>query len=163
MTELTIYDPVQKALKAASEGFPVFPACPKTKKPLVDRWPERATRDPAQIRRDFAPFPNAMVAVCTGKPSGRFVIDVDVAEGECPFERLAKFEGGREPIKGEMRVLTASGGLHEYCSMPENGDVRNSAGKLAYKIDVRGTGGYVIYPGSRREDGRFYTMIERKI
>jgi hypothetical protein len=40
-----------------------------------------ATRDPDQIRRDFAKWPQANVGIPTGKDNGIWVLDVDTKEG----------------------------------------------------------------------------------
>ena len=48
-------------------------------------------------------------------------------------------------------------GYHLFFKMPEDGsDIRNSAGKVAKGIDVRGTGGYVVLPPSPHPEGEAY-------
>jgi hypothetical protein len=52
-------------------------------------------------------------------------------------------------------VRTGSGGFHLYFAAPAERQVRNSAGKLGWKVDVRACGGYVVAPPSTAA-GRTY-------
>jgi hypothetical protein len=52
-------------------------------------------------------------------------------------------------------VLTPSGGRHIWLTGPPDAVVPNSAGRLAPGIDVRGTGGYLVGPGSVTARGAY--------
>jgi hypothetical protein len=52
-------------------------------------------------------------------------------------------------------VATPSGGLHHWLAGPASSRIPNSAGTLAPAIDVRGSGGYLVGPGSRSRTGRY--------
>ena len=81
--------------------------------------------------------PEANVGIVTGAVSGIVVLDVDGSEGEASLARLGE-------IQATAEVRTARG-RHLYFAHPGYG-VRNSAGKLGPKLDVRGDGGYVVAP-----------------
>lgn len=141
-------------------GFPVFPVNPKNKEPLVRDWPNVATRDPEQIKQFWAQFPNAMIGAVTGHPSGYFVIDIDVKDGECPFQKLKSFEGKHgDKLNPAFVTRTGSGGLHLFFKMPHDKDIRNSASKIGDSFDVRGNGGYVVFAGSIKSDGNSYQFL----
>ncbi|WP_425580119.1 bifunctional DNA primase/polymerase [Streptomyces polychromogenes] len=62
---------------------------------------------------------------------------------------------------GTLRVRTPSGGLHIWYRAPLGGPaVRSSSGNgtrtaLAWQVDVRATGGYIVAPGTRTADGGY--------
>lgn len=151
--------PVIVALEAAKMGFPVFPTDPATKRPFIKDWPNQATREPEAIHAFWTQFPQAMAGVVTGHASGFFVLDIDVEGREDAFAKLEDFEQTMGKLPKTMMVKTPSGGLHIYFVMPQGIDVRNSAGKLGDGFDIRANGGYVIFPGSIRADGKAYEMV----
>ncbi len=74
----------------------------------------------------------------TGIESGVVVIDDDrVKYGEEPYPAPAT----------ELVALSPSGSRHYYYAAPDPCP-RNSASQLAPHVDVRGEGGYVVFPGS---------------
>ena len=80
-----------------------------------------------------------------------FVIDIDGPDAEA---ELRKLEAQYGPIPPTVESITARG-RHLFFHYPEQ-PVRNSAGKLAPGIDVRGDGGYVLAPPSKHPSGRRY-------
>jgi hypothetical protein len=99
-----------------------------------------------------------MIGAVTGEASGLVVLDFD-AEGKDVFDMVADYERRFSKLPQTMTVKTPRG-LHFYFRMRPGVDIRNSAGLLGEGIDVRGNGGYVIFPGSVRADGRIYQLIE---
>lgn len=152
---------IATALQAAEVGFPVFPANPENKRPLIKDWPNLASRDPNQIRTWWSQFPRAMTGAVTGDASGFFVLDIDVKNGEDAFEKLKNLQRLYGEFSSTLMVKTASGGLHLYFKMPDGINLRNSAGKLATGVDIRANGGYVIFPGSIRADGQSYKILDK--
>ena len=129
------------AARLAARGLHVFPCVPGTKRPAVDRWEERACADPDVVAR-YWPGPRHNIGIPPGR-SGLVVVDLDPPDGRACLEAL-----GRE-VPATLTVSTARpGGLHLYFASPEGKVIRNSAGKIAPHVDVRGAGGYVIGPGS---------------
>jgi hypothetical protein len=80
-----------------------------------------------------------------------FVIDVDHLDGEASLRQL---EAAHGQLPNSVEVITARG-RHIYFKYPQV-PVRNSAGKLAEHLDVRGDGGYVLAPPSLHPSGRRY-------
>ena len=60
-------------------------------------------------------------------------------------------------------VKTGGGGQHLYFLWPEGAGVRNSAGKIAPGLDVRGHGGYVVAPPSLHASGARYEVNESAV
>lgn len=130
------------------EHLPVFP-CGASKKPVIPkeaggRGYLDATRDEDTARALFARTKSArLVGVPTGPDSGFDVLDLDYRHGAGDWEMA---NAHRLP---ETRIhSTLSQGRHMlFRHVP---GVRNSASKrtLAPGVDVRGDGGYVIYPPS---------------
>ena len=161
--------PLSSALAAADAGWHVFPCAAGSKRPaLRDNWQDLATTDRGRIRAWWARQPYNVGIACG--PSGLVVIDLDVARdrpegsdgrgldgpasGADALRGLCRVHGQRYPA-GTYTVETPSGGSHLYFTAPE-APVRNSAGRLGPRIDVRADGGYVVADGSVI-DGRRYT------
>jgi hypothetical protein len=64
------------ALALAASGLPVFP-CSTDKKPIVEGGFRSATRDPKLIREMFSRPGAALIAIPTGRATGRVIVDVD--------------------------------------------------------------------------------------
>ncbi|MDX3003252.1 bifunctional DNA primase/polymerase [Kribbella solani] len=158
----------RSALWHAERGLSVFPLAPQSKRPAVEDWPHIATTDPDQIARWWSTAPYN-VGVATG-PSGLLVVDLDrpkdagevVPEPWCSrgalcgrdvLELLAADTG--EQLPRTWSVRTAGSGQHLYFRQPEGSELGNTAGRLGWRIDTRGHGGYVVGAGSITCAGRY--------
>ncbi|QDT68644.1 hypothetical protein MalM25_15680 [Planctomycetes bacterium MalM25] len=92
------------------------------------------------------------MGIATGASSDFFVLDVDGEEGERSLADLIEQHG---ELPETVTTKTPRGGRHLYFDLPGDADVRNSAGKLGPKLDVRGDGGYVVAPPSRLPNGDY--------
>jgi hypothetical protein len=90
--------------------------------------------------------------MATGSGSGVFVLDVDGESGIAAL--LAYHQQGLE-LPNTLSVSTGRG-THIYFRWTEDLNIRNSAGKLANGLDVRGEGGYAIIPPSLHANGEQY-------
>jgi hypothetical protein len=140
------------ALALARKGLAVFPCLVRDKRPATPDGLKSATRDVSLIRHWWGLQPNYNVAVACGVISGIFVIDVDSLDAELELRKVEKEHGELPPT---VEVITARG-RHLYFKTPEV-PVRNSTGKIAPGIDVRGDGGYVLAPPSIHPSGKAYT------
>jgi len=154
MTQRT---PSSEVLAAAARGWKLIPVERRGKKPLFDGWPEKATSNLGQLAQWAREFPGCNWGVATGKVSGFFVVDVDVAHGN-GFETLATMEARGLTLPATFTVKTGSGGEHRYFVMPEQGEIRNNIGKLGPGLDIRGSGGYVLLAGSTHANGQPYVV-----
>src|SRR6516165_8411064 len=144
-------DALDAALEYGRKGLPVFPCSPLDKKPLTPHGFKDATTDEAQIRAWWVQWPNAMIGVPAGPASGIWVIDTDIdpvkkIDGEATLNQLIT-QRGALPLT--LMTITPRGGKHRIFSWDANHDIRNSASRIGPGIDVRGDGGYVIWPPSR--------------
>jgi hypothetical protein len=139
-------------------SIPVFPCKPGGKEPLTSNGFKDATTDPDRIRAWWARWPDANIAMPTGKRSGWVVVDVDPEHGG--YDSLAQLheEGHELPLTATIK--TGGGGFHHYFNYPAGREIRNSAGKLGPGLDIRGEGGYVIVPPSVTE-GRYEVLHKR--
>lgn len=86
-----------------------------------------------------------------------------LASGFDTLALLAAYRGEQDPALDEntLRVRTPSGGLHVWYRNPETstryrcstGSGRNTA--LAWQVDVRADGGYIVAPGTRTPQGAY--------
>lgn len=128
------------ALMLAEEhGIPVFP-CSQTKQPLTPHGFKDATASVQAIVDWWDRYPDALPAFPTGRASSLLVIDVDPAGQDWYSSNFARLECGY--------VQKTRRGYHLFYRAPD-ADIRNSAGKLAPGVDVRGEGGYVIAWGAQ--------------
>ncbi|MDF4250452.1 bifunctional DNA primase/polymerase [Streptomyces sp. WMMB303] len=159
------------AQNAAERGWSVFPLVPGNKRPAVRSWEQRATTDPDRIARCWAAG-DYNIGIATG-PSRLVVIDLDTPKdtsdapppdapagvicGEDALAALAEEHGQSYPCE-TYTVRTGSGGTHLYFAAPAGAELRNTAGRLAWKVDTRAGGGYVVGAASG-VDGRSYTVL----
>lgn len=152
------------ALDAAGRGWPVFPLAPRSKRPAIPNWQQRATCDPDRIRRWWLRHPLHNVGVSCG-PAGLLVLDLDAAHGRVPerwarhgvthgrdvLALLAHRVGEPNPV-GTLTVATPRGGEHRFFSRPPGSRLRSTVGArgrgLGWHVDTRGPGALVAAPGS---------------
>ncbi|MGX1504701.1 UNVERIFIED_CONTAM: hypothetical protein RKD43_003326 [Streptomyces graminofaciens] len=165
------------ALSAAERGLPVIPLS-ATKLPAL-RSPHRgdpqpvlcrgecglpghgvhdATTDPAAVRALFAAAPWATgYGIACGRPPHHLIgIDLDTKSSTDSMAELQHLALRHLfTIPETVTVLTPSGGRHLWLTGPPDTVVPNSASRLAPGIDVRGTGGYLVGPGSVTAHGAY--------
>jgi len=134
----------------------------KAKTPLLSNGFKGATKNLRVTNILWDRNPGAMVGIPTGEQLGAWVLDVDVHKDENGeiidgFETLAVLEDKFGPLPRTATARTAGGGEHRYFKYVPG--VRNR-GRLGAGLDVRGSGGYVIAPGSMLEDGRTYKWVD---
>src|SRR5215207_10342967 len=134
---------MRKALEYAVGGWPVFPCAPGGKEPLTKHGHLDATTDRSRITAWWNRWPHANIGIPTGKHSGILALDVDQPTGL----DVLRAEHGQLPAT--RTHSTGSGGMHYLFAYPAGVEIRNSTGKLAEGLDVRGEGGYIIVPPSR--------------
>lgn len=162
-----VTDPVHQLLSRAAhwhadQGLFVFPLAPSRKVPAVDKdWENAATTDHLTIARTWQQAPYN-IGVATG-PSGLLVVDLDLpkthgdlppaewgsrgaANGADVLAMVAADHDTTMPVT--YTVTTPSGGQHLYFQQPAGQALGNSAGRIGWKIDTRGHGGYVVGAGS---------------
>lgn len=144
-------------LSLAWHLFPVRP----DKRPLTKNGVNDATDEQDKVVAWWAKKPTALIGVRTGAESRLFVLDFDVdLEKDLDGTRwLREMEAEFGPLPKTPRVATPRGGEHVYFNYPEGRMVRNSAGKLAPGVDVRGAGGYVVAPPSEGQNGVYRWVI----
>jgi hypothetical protein len=134
------------ALMLAASGLDVFP-CSANKRPAIPedkggRGCLDATTDPDQVRALFGRAPNArLVGVACGPASGVDILDIDPRHGGDIWEREHV-----DQLPETLIHSTPGGGRH-YVFRHHPG-VRNRQGVPAVGVDVRGEGGYAIWPAS---------------
>ncbi len=126
------------------------PAGDAGKVPLIP-WKEFQERQPTEqeIRSWAARWPNANLAVVTGKISGVIVLDVD---GQAGVQTI----GSLPPIPETCRSSTGRG-QHIWFNHP-GGTVANFVKRLP-GLDLRGDGGYVVAPPSIHASGLRYAWV----
>jgi hypothetical protein len=107
------------------------------KHPRVDKWPERATTDPALIAGWWSGWPNANLGILTGRRSNLVVLDVDPLHGgDRALEELVAVHG---PFPSTVVARTGGGGLHYYFACPP-GDGPVKSVTLADGLELKADG-----------------------
>jgi len=113
------------------------------------------TKDEESIREYWRRWPDANVAIVTGRVSGLLVLDIDPRHGgDESLEKLKQLCGGALPETVE--ALTGGGGRHLLFQHPGR-EIRCAVavGDLP-GIDVRADRGYIVAPPSVHLSGRRY-------
>ena len=135
-------------------GWNIIPINKSTKRPLI-KWEqfqkERVTEE--LLNEWYKKYPNANLAVITGKVSNLIVIDIDSIEGREAY--IAQFGEIHDTI---AQTTGKSGGLHLFFKHPGDIDYGNRA-QLIKDVDVRADGGYVIISPSIHPTGVPYTWV----
>jgi Bifunctional DNA primase/polymerase, N-terminal len=108
------------------------------------------TKDPDEIRADFARWPDANVGIPTGSENRFWVLDVDsiAGHGVDGFASVAALEAEHGKLPDTLQAESPSGGVHYLFNQPKDVEIRNSVGQIGPGIDVRGEGGMIIAPPS---------------
>lgn len=137
MAVATANSMLDAAIRYAELGYAVFPCRPGDKRPLTPNGLLDATTDPSQIESWWSARRSANIAIRT---DGLLVIDIDGADNPwLADEPERQLELSAAPIS-----VTPRGGRHLLFRAPEGRTYRNSAGKLAERVDVRADGGYIL-------------------
>jgi hypothetical protein len=124
------------ALEMAEEhGIPIFP-CRSDKKPYTAHGLKDASSNIEQIAQWWTHWPDALIAVPTGRASKLLVVDIDPAGAEWYVQNADRLKPGR--------VHKTRRGHHLLYRMPPT-EIRNSTSKITPGVDVRGEGGYVVW------------------
>ena len=145
-------DPIIYAHAYALRGWRVLPIKPGEKRPPMGAWQKAATVDTAMIDKWWTElYRDHGIGIATGRASGIFVLDVDVAEDKAGDETLADLEARYGELPDTPTVETPSGGAHYYFKIPDGIEIRNDAGRrLGQGLDIRGEGGQVVAPPTAR-------------
>lgn len=172
--------PKDVALSFIAHGIPVFPCREgdevsdeydsetgelvvyKAKTPRLSNGFKGASKNQRIIDTLWTRNPKSMIGSPTGEQMGAWVLDVDVHKDEDGkvingYETLAALEAKYGELPETATAKTAGGGEHRYYNHVPG--VRNR-GKLGDGLDVRGSGGFVILPGSVTAEGKEYTWID---
>ncbi len=142
---------MNEAIEAAKRGWKIFPIKTMQKKPPIFKdWENIASSDPEQIRKWGEKYKNCNWGVACG-PSNLVVIDVDIKDGKPGRETLAALEAKYGPLPQCRMAITPSGGYHYYFT----GLCSSGTDKLGPGIDIKSSGGYVVLPGSKTENGAY--------
>jgi hypothetical protein len=145
---------VDVALLYVADGLPVFPLRPRSREPWAGSHGFLdATLDPELVRGWWAGRADSNIGIATGTPGGIVVVDIDSEDARHALDELG---AGRE--LGGLVVRTGRG-WHRWYETPAGVVIRNSRGRLAAGIDVRGVGGYVVAPPSVHESGTRYAFV----
>lgn len=148
---------LQKAQELAARGFKVFLLKENVKTPLkLGKFLDQATSNKDIIDILWTKYPNANIGIATGE--GLTVIDVDTLQhgGENGSESLKNYEITNGLLNDTFTVQTPTGGKHIY--YVTNNECKNVTGLLP-GVDIRGTGGYVVAPGSII-NGKEYKIVK---
>ena len=158
------------ALAYAKHGIPVFPLSVHSKAPVPkadldqrgNKIPKsggfyKATTEFVIIHR-WWDRKEYLIGMPTGPASGVFAVDVDTGpdhadDGMRAWQTLLAEHGEIDT----RTHCTASLGLHVILIHPDDQPIGCSRGSLPKGMDIKGRGGYIVLPPSRRK-GRSYTV-----
>lgn len=125
-----------------ARGWRIFPVR-QDKRPLTTHGVRDATLEMAQIGEWWKRWPDALISIATGKPSGVVALDVDIRPGVHGPDSLEALGVAIHPTTPTAH--SPSGGYHILFRWPGY-EVRSSTSKLGPGLDVRGDGGSLILP-----------------
>jgi len=136
------------ALEYIDQGFSVIPVAKSTKKPLLKAWKEFQSRiaTAEELEQWWDKWPDANIAIITGKISNLVVVDADSQKG-------IDFVLSNYPLT-PVTAKTAKG-MHFYYLYPWGDEIKNAV-RVHDDVDIRAEGGYVIAPPSIHATGHIY-------
>ena len=150
------------AVEYADLGLPVFPLKIQSKKPVVAGWQETATTDPAVALKLWEGDNRLFnIGVAMGQRAGIVAIDLDKPktdgelDGEDSLMEYAAQQNGEIPPTWTFH--TGRGG--KQLLFRTDAPIGNFVGILP-KVDVRGNGGYSMFPPSIHPNGNPYIWLE---
>jgi putative DNA primase/helicase len=162
---------VDVALAYAAHGISVFPVSINTKTPIPARDKDangepipgtggfkKATTNPEQIRKWWWRNQKHLIGAPMGELNKIWTLDTDTTvehddDGVAALNRLIAEHGAI--MTREHR--TATDGLHHIFNWTADNPIGCSKGMLPNGLDVKGHGGYIVVPPSRRK-GKSYTV-----
>ena len=147
--------PVDAALSYVAHCWPIFPVHPANKHPLTRHGFKDATTEIRVVIGWWRRWPKAMMATPCGKTTGIFVVDLDRDRDKNLDGITAIGAHGRLPAT--VMATTPRGGRHVYFMWKPG--ITNRRGELPVGCDIRGEGGSIILPPSRRSDGAGYRWL----
>ena len=131
-------------------GFSVIPIKNGSKKALVP-WKEYQTRRPTkqELKSWGKSFPDANIAIVTGKVSGVVVVDADSKDAIKFVKKLGVPDG--------TPMVRTKRGAHFYFRYPDSGVPSRSFKE--HNLDIKSDGGYVLAPPSVHPDGGTYKWM----
>jgi hypothetical protein len=157
------------ALAYTSMGWAVFPLHPVRngrcacaypdcdaagKHPIPTRW-QNTISSPLAVAHLWPPGTRRGIGLATGRRSGVLAVDVDPRHGGA--DSLTELEQQHGELPETWRSRTGGGG--EHILLAANQEIRNSAGRLAPGLDIRGDGGFIVLPPSEHVSGQQYEWI----
>lgn len=128
---------MSRCISLAGTPLPIFPAL-ANKKPACPHSYQQATTHPQEIAELFRRYPGPLIGVPTGTASNFDVLDIDPrSDGDKWFYEH------RPDIPQTRTHETPSGGFHLIFRHAPG--LRCSVGRIARGVDVRASGGYVIW------------------
>ena len=132
-------------------GFFIFPCIPGYKKPATAHGCLDATNEHEVVDEMWGKNPLFNIGIACG-PSKLVVVDVD---DEASWTKFLSDTKQSEPLT--LNNKTGCG--RQLVFKTNSREIRNSASRLADRIDVRGAGGYIIAPPSIHPSGAVYEWI----
>lgn len=142
---------LEAALLYAELGFKVFPLMPGQKTPATENGLLDATTDADLIAEAWSNRPYN-IGIST---EGLIVIDIDGRNN--PW--ISTLGERAYDLMGCPIARTPRGGTHRFFRQPEGSDYRNTASKIADRVDTRANGGYVVAAPSFLETGGGYQWM----
>lgn len=137
-------------------GYSVFPIVRKAKKPLTTNGLTDATTDMDVVDRWIKIHGDCNWAVAI--PPEAIVVDVDTLDGGDANLWPRDQEMAASLMDCGAITITPKKGRHHWFGQNVPGVWRNTAGKLAPKVDTRGVGGYVLIPPSGTRSGDYFWL-----
>ena len=146
----------QEAVSYASRyRWEVFPLMPRHKDNPLIKWGSGATSDPKLIAEMWTRWPQANIALATGKRSGVVIVDIDPRhDGDRTWAELQDIHGAAPDTLTSLSGR-GDGGTHLYWQAPDI-PLKSIAGALGQGVDCKAQGGYVVLPPSIHPSGGTY-------
>jgi len=145
---------LQSAIELANMGFHVFPLEVNGKLPIIQDFPNLATKDHAQIKKWWLdPVMEIEKAYNVGISTTHYnstqalvVVDVDNKNGKKGSDEVFRLEMEGHLFSQTFTQSTPTGGEHFVYASPK--PVKQGVSVLAKGLDIRSKGGYIVGPGS---------------